>query len=306
MNVLMISGDRHLLEEGSPARARLELQKRVVERLDVFVWPQVHSIQEIRRAAKQNHYDVITAQDPFWRGHLAWHFARQTGASLNIQVHTDLSAQAWWRRMWARFQLRRANSIRVVSESLRQQVWAMGVTAPIHVLPVYIDVSEFRKVEPLPHEQKTILWIGRFEPEKNPAYAIHVLQKVRAGGIDAKLVMLGAGSLEQSLRQSAGTFPVEFPGWQDTKPYLQVADVVLCTSRHESWGASIVEALAASVPVVAPDVGIAREAGATIAERSQLAHAVIDILQNGTRGTLLLDLPSASEWARLWRETLQG
>ncbi|MDP2652147.1 MAG: hypothetical protein Q8O94_03355, partial [bacterium] len=68
MKVLMISGDKNLLVKGSEASARLELQKSQAEQLDVFVWPQVHSRIEIWRAAKKNRYDVVTAQDPFWRG----------------------------------------------------------------------------------------------------------------------------------------------------------------------------------------------------------------------------------------------
>jgi glycosyltransferase involved in cell wall biosynthesis len=83
-----------------------------------------------------------------------------------------------------------------------------------------------------------------------------------------------------------------------------MADVVLCTSKHESWGASIIESLAAGIPVVAPDVGIAREAGAIIMPRSDLGKAVEDVLNSGQRGELRISMPSAEEWARSWRETL--
>lgn len=64
--------------------------------------------------------------------------------------------------------------------------------------------------------------------------------------------------------------------------FLETADVVLCTSLYESWGASIVEALAAGVPVVAPDVGVAKEAGATVVPRAQLAEAVVRVLEEGS------------------------
>ena len=98
--------------------------------------------------------------------------------------------------------------------------------------------------------------------------------------------------------------PIEFPGWQDPKSYLQISDVVLCTSRHESWGASIIEALAAGVPVVSLDVGIAKEAGAIVVARADLAAAICDVLRTGKRGKLLLIMPSREEWAKHWRETL--
>lgn len=300
----MISGDIRLLEEGSEARARLELQRSQVDQLDVFVWPRMHLWSDIARAARANHYDVITAQDPFWRGLIAWRIARRTGAKLNLQVHTDLSAQPFFRRLLARFLLRRADSVRVVSEKIKKQVQAIDVKASVHVLPIYIDLSRFENLEPKPHEQKTILWIGRFEPEKDPLLAVHVLREVQAKGVDVKLTMLGTGSLESVVRHQAEDLPVELPGWQEPEAYLPLADVVLSTSRHESWGASIIEALAAGVPVVAPDVGAAKEAGAFVVDRNQLALKVVEILQQGARGALLLNLSTAEEWAKRWRETL--
>jgi len=192
----------------------------------------------------------------------------------------------------------------VVSEKIKKQVQSTGSRAAVHVLPIYVDVSRFKNLPPQPHAQKTILWIGRFESEKDPQYAVQVLKEVRARGVDAKLVMIGAGSLEPNVLQAAEGLPVEFHGWQDPAKYLPVTDVVLCTSRHESWGASIIEALAAEVQVVAPDVGVAREAGAIIADRNQLSSKIVSLLQEGSRGTLLLTLPTAEEWARCWRETL--
>lgn len=300
----MISGDRHLLEANSPAHARLELQRSQVERLDVFVWPQTHSRREMYTAATTNTYDVITAQDPFWRGLLAWRLARRAGAKLNVQVHTDLDAQPFLRRMLARIVLRHADSVRAVSEKIQKQVERMGIRAPVRVLPIFIELEQFRALERKPHDRKTILWLGRFEREKDPVLAISVLEQVHRAGVDARLVMLGAGSMERDMRKRAANLPVEFPGWQDPKPYLQTADVVLSTSLHESWGASIVEALAAGVPVVAPDVGVAREAGAIIVEPNGMPEKIIDVLQQGTPGILHLKLPEAVEWAKQWRATL--
>jgi glycosyltransferase involved in cell wall biosynthesis len=299
----MISGDKNILVQGSDAQKRFALQKAQVDQLDVFVWPQVHSLREISSAVRKAHYDLITAQDPFWRGHIAWHLSRRARSKLNIQVHTDLAAEPWWRRTWAYFQLRHATSIRAVSQKLKEEI-VPHVTAPISVLPVYVDLARFTGLTRQLHPQKTILWVGRFETEKDPLSAINILKDVRAKGIDAKLVMLGSGSLESALREAAKALPVEFPGWQDPAPYLQMADVVVSTSTYESYGVSIIEALAAGVPVVAPDVGIAKEAGAIVVPQSELASAVIKALQSGERGVLKLSMPSAAEWAQRWKETL--
>lgn len=112
------------------------------------------------------------------------------------------------------------------------------------------------------------------------------------------------GSLEARLKAAGEGLPIEFPGWQDTVPYLTRAHVVLCTSRAESWGASIVEALAAGVPVVAPDVGIAREAGAIVVPREQLCDAVIETLLTNPPASLHISLPSKDDWVTLWHGSL--
>lgn len=304
MKVLMISGDKNMLVHGTEAYGRLELQCEQVDQLDVFVWPQVHSWHDIWVATKTNAYDVITAQDPFWRGLLAWKIARMMGSKLNVQVHTDLAAQSLMRSVLARFILRRADSVRAVSEKIKKQIEQMNVRAQVRVLPIFVDTERLKKLTPQPHAQKTILWIGRFEKEKNPLYAVTVLKEVRAKGVDAKLVMLGTGSLESVLRSFAKGLPVEFPGWQDPVHFMALADVVLSTSRHESYGASIIEALAAGVPVVAPDVGVAREAGAIVVPKSDFGNSVSDVLISGTKGELRLLLPNREEWAKRWRETL--
>jgi len=304
----MISGDRNILTQESEAHTRLELQRAKVERLDVFVWPQIHSWRDISLAAQRNAYDIVTAQDPFLRGLIAWCIARRTGAKLNLQIHTDLSAQPFWRRLLAYFLLRRADSVRVVSQKIKDFMASLHVRATISILPIYINLAPFRGLPHRPHPRfkKTILWIGRFEPEKDPLCALSILADVRSSGIDAGLIFLGAGSLEKRLRAQSKSLVqhVEFPGWRDPAPYLEMADVVVSTSKHESYGASILEALAVGIPVVSPDIGIAKEAGAIVVERPNLSTAVGEVLRSGTRGKLLISISSRDEWAKHWRETL--
>ncbi len=296
MKVLVITGDKNF----GPGNPRFALQAAEVEAREVgymgrrALWPKIPA----------GIFDVVTAQDPFWRGLFGWLTARRVRAKLNIQVHTDLSVQRGLRYVCARFLLRRADSVRVVSEKIKQQVADMGVRAAIHVLPIFVDIAPFKQLTRQPHDKKTILWIGRFEPEKDPALAVQILKEVRRASVDAKLIMLGAGSLEKSLRNMTIDLPVEYPGWQNPCTYLQVADVVLCTSKHESYGASIVEALAAGVPVIAPDVGVAKQAGATVVARDALGATVAATLTAGTQGMLRMPLLTRTEWVTQWKESL--
>lgn len=305
MKVLMLSGDPRLLHAGSAAARRLELQRSQVEILDVLVWPQKHSLSRVLQTARREHYDIITAQDPFWRGLVAWVLARMTGAKLNVQVHTDLSAEPLIRHVLGQIILRHADSIRVVSQRLKAQLTHAHIRVPILVLPVYVN-EKYQHIIRRPHAGKNILWIGRFEKEKNPFLAIHIFQEIYAHLPDTKLVMVGGGSLQTFLERAVVANPsIEMHGWKDDMtPYFEVADVTLCTSLSESYGASMVEALAAGVPVVAPDVGVAREAGAIVVERSDLAKAVIEVLHTEPVTTLKIPLLSKEQWALRWKETL--
>lgn len=295
MKVLMITGDARF----GPGNPRFDLQREAVEELHVVYWG-----KGATRVPDAQGFDVVTSQDPFWRGLAGLRAAKKANARFSVQLHADLSVQSLVKQMLARYILRRADSIRVVSETLRAQVESIGVRAPIHVLPIFVELEKFRTAQRAPHEGHIVLWIGRFEHEKNPRAALTIFKDVVQDMPHARLILLGDGRMKGELERAAHGLNVEFPGWVDPLPYLETADVVLCTSWQESFGASIIEALAAGVPVVAPDVGIAREAGAVVVPHAALATATKNVLTNGTHGVLKLTMPNREEWKSQWRNTL--
>lgn len=296
MKVLAITGDR-AFRSGNP---RFDLQAKAVEYLEVLYI----GSGALWGTPQRDFYDVVSTQDPFFRGLFGLFWARRLKARLNVQVHADLRAQSFFKRMIARYVLKRANSIRVVSERVKKQVEMVGVTAPITVLPIYIDLERFKTMERTPGSTPTVLWVGRFEDEKNPLSAISTFKEVCKQIPNAALIMLGSGSRELHLREAARGLSVEFPGWQDPLPYLARTHVVLSTSPAESYGASIVEALAAGVPVVSLDVGIAREAGATVVPHEGLAGAVVTALTNRPMARLALAPLSPDAWKAAWVASL--
>ncbi|MDP2705046.1 MAG: glycosyltransferase [Patescibacteria group bacterium] len=302
MKVLVITGDKNF----APGHPRFDLQAKSVEKLSTVFWGNGSIWPKI----PEGKFDVVTSQDPFWRGLFSWLIARRINARFNVQVHADLSSQSFLKNLIARFVLKHADSIRAVSQRIKEQVEDTGTTKPIFVLPVYVNWEHFQKVsqnyinrrisDPLP----TLLWLGRFEGEKDPLFALSVFRRVYKEVPNAKLIMLGSGSLEKILRKEAKGLPVEFPGWCDPTPYLLETRIVFSTSHAESWGMSIVEALSIGVPVISPDVGIAREAGAIVVPREKLAETIIDTLSSNAHGKLTLQLLSKEEWAEAWKKTL--
>lgn len=306
MRVLMITGDRKMLEPGSSASERLALQREAVGMLDIVYWGRGSMWPKLPAGP----FDVVTVQDPFVRGLFAWLMARRIGSRFNVQVHADISGQSRVKRLLAGFVLRRADSVRVVTEQIRGQAVHMGVRVPITVLPVYIDVPAFSSVVPRAHTGKNVLWIGRFEEEKDPLAAIDVFTGVLKVVPEARLTMLGTGSLQDAASSRAANLPVqsiELTGWSNPLTHLDTADAVLSTSPFESFGVIFIEALAAGVPVVSYDVGIAREAGVIVVDtRDSLVATLAAVLKSGTRGTLnpAFNIPK-DEWRSRFRASLE-
>jgi glycosyltransferase involved in cell wall biosynthesis len=317
MKVLMITGDKRMLVPGTEANTRLELQRAQVEELKIVFWGRgSRSPLSVIWAAVGKKFDVVTVEDPFWRGLLGWIASRLCGARFNVQAHTDLLVQTLKRQhALAHFVLRRADSIRVVSQKIKEQVRQAGAVARIDILPVFVDLEKVAESpaadlkKEFPQFGKIVLYAGRLEEEKNPSGAIEAFAVIVKEFPGAGLLMAGSGSkqeeLEDLVRNLGLAGKVIFLGYRTDVPSLyKAADVLLVASWHESWGASMVEALAAGCPVVAPDVGVAKEVGATVAERGKLAQAAIDVLKSGARGQLRLQLPDKEEWAKAWKQSL--
>lgn len=129
------------------------------------------------------------------------------------------------------------------------------------------DGTRFRKEHQIGLNQKIILNISRIDPQKNQKMAVEVLEKARAAGEDAKLVLIGPitnvayHSELEALIESKGLaghvllIPGLPPGSQMLYDAYSAADLFLLSSMHEPFGIVILEAWAAGAPVVAASVG---------------------------------------------------
>jgi len=105
-----------------------------------------------------------------------------------------------------------------------------------------------------------ITWAARWEHDKAPEILHQALQQLAAAGVDFRLSVLG-----QSFRQTPDTFQQmqqEFSTHVDQWGYLeshqqylkalQQTDVFVSTARHEFFGISVVEAIAAGASPLVP------------------------------------------------------
>lgn len=334
MRVLMLSTDRTVLDAGSPARKRMEEYAEALGALSVIVMcregeipvigerlslystnslSKLFYVRDAVRIGKKLGADVVSAQDPFETGLAGLRIAKSLQIPLHVQVHTDFLAPEFAKAHWPlnRIRLRiaarvlpRAARIRAVSARIKETIEKrFRPHAFISVLPIFVDIERFRNVPHAKHPRfkTTLLVISRLEKEKRLDKAIEALKYVRDHGIDAGLVIAGSGRDEARLRALANRLGmaehIEWRGFvQDTRELYGMADAVLYPGApYEGFGMGIVEALAAGVPILAEDVGIAREAGAEIAGSGDFGASLLALLTKGPPKGVLRYTPYANK-----------
>ncbi|MBU6142077.1 glycosyltransferase [Patescibacteria group bacterium] len=233
---------------------------------------------------KEKAVTVITCQDPFETGMVGWMLRSRFHIPLQLQVHTDIfspffAAESFKNRvrvMLARFLLRRADGIRVVSERIKRSLLTFDVrlSTKVAVLPIFVDVKKIQQAkikvdlhQKYPEYGKIVLMASRLTKEKHIGLAIEavkILNRSLDGESNMLLVIVGDGPEKEplgSMVAAAGLGKhVVFEPWTlDMASYYRTADSFVLTSDYEGYGRTVIEAMAAGLPVIMTDVGIAGE-----------------------------------------------
>ncbi len=130
-----------------------------------------------------------------------------------------------------------------------------GVDLPV---PRHANVQALRSRLEIAPEAPIILTVNHLHPRKRVDLFLRVLHGLRTIIPSAVGVVVGNGIERARLELVASalglTGAVKFVGWvpeSDLATYYGLASVYLHTAREESFGLSIIEAMAAGVPVVA-------------------------------------------------------
>lgn len=230
--------------------------------------------------------DVVHVHHPFVSGPLALSYCRPSRIPVIFTNHTryDLYAQAYLpilpgvigdvaiETFMPTF-CRACDMVIAPSPGMREVLRSFGVDSAIEVVPNGVDLKPFRdEIYPIERgnmgfsETDTILiYVGRLGPEKN----IPFLLRSFAGAVEAfdniGLVLVGDGperdNLEDRARQMGINSRVRFLGlvpYSEMPAYLKMADAFVTASVTEVHPLSIIEAMAAGLPVLginSPGVG---------------------------------------------------
>jgi len=181
-----------------------------------------------------------------------------------------------------------------------------GVKKPISVIPSGIDLKPFlkqtherEKIEALksalgiPLGDPVILFIGRIAKEKSIDVLLRAMVELAKKLPRAKLLIVGDGPVKTELEdlclqlgiQDLVIFAGEQP-WADIGKYYQLGDVFVSASTTETQGLTMIEAMAAQLPVVAKydrnleDMITDRETGRIFQRDEDLPGILLDVLQN--------------------------
>ncbi len=236
-----------------------------------LVHADVYGALGARRLVSTKHND-----DPFRAG--AFRFVERALARRAARIIAITNALA-------RFQVERvglpASKVEVIHYGLDDLPQAWGTNLP----------------DPVPPEAHILLCICRLEPQKGVDTAITALAHIP----DTHLVVLGEGPQRAQLESLARSLdvPVYLPGRvPDVAAWLRRADLLVHPARWEGFGLALLEAMLASLPVVAtnvssiPEIVVDGETGRLVPpdEPDSLAAAVNAVLADpaglGNRGRL--------------------
>jgi glycosyltransferase involved in cell wall biosynthesis len=166
---------------------------------------------------------------------------------------------------------RRTDILIAVSAAVRDELLGLGIGRPEQwrVVPLGLDLDQLlagpldrttaRQRLGLPVDGPAIGIVGRLVPIKDHETFLEASARLATIHPDAIFVVAGDGELRASLEQRARRLlgnRVRFLGWCHDLPALYGAlDVVVLTSRNEGTPVALIEAGAASRPVVATSVG---------------------------------------------------
>jgi glycosyltransferase involved in cell wall biosynthesis len=171
-----------------------------------------------------------------------------------------------------RLLLGRRDRVVAVGEAVRQALIVNEGLPPGRVEVVYngIDTCTFGRDEArrepvrrelgLDRDNFVILQVARLDYLKDHATAVHTMSRVVAKVPRARLVLVGQGPEETTIRTLVEREGLEdkvlFLGLrQDVARLLQAADVFLLTSISEGIPLTLIEAMAAGLPIVCTNVG---------------------------------------------------
>ncbi|MGH7650171.1 MAG: glycosyltransferase [Gemmatimonadaceae bacterium] len=224
-------------------------------------------------AAELRRFRPHIAQSAHFFMNLYVRFAAPLTGALDVgAARSDIVYEVEHNGRWGPWLVRAPSALIVNSYAAQRNTKAYGVPAErVHVLPNVIDLEAFDAASRFAMRGDStdivVVGIGSLIRAKRFDRFLRGLAAVRASGARVRGLLVGEGperTALETLARELGLLPngVEFAGRRDDIPaQLRAADVLMLTSDHEGFPNVVLEAMAASLPVISTAAG---DAGAVI------------------------------------------
>ncbi len=227
--------------------------------------------------------DIIHSHHPIIMGQVAIHMAQRLQLPLVFTFHTRYEDYAHYvqyvpfgdkgqplvkkaiRRIVTAY-VSDCDLVIAPSKNVLRLLDDYGVSQPVEVIPTPVRLEAFaqgeadwvRQKHGLDAGERVLVYVGRLALEKDIGFLLRAFRRVLAQEPNCKLMLVGSGPEEKNLRQLVEEQGLDgrvvFTGYVEhlqIPDYLAAADVFVFASKTETQGLSLLEAMAAGLPVVA-------------------------------------------------------
>ena len=221
---------------------------------------------KIRKILKKEQFDAIylhTTLAAFWVRFAMWGIKKRPTVVNTVHGYLFSSKSSWLKRKIylsaERVLRRRTNHIFVMNEEDFHIATENKLCTGRVVLIDGMGIAESRllKKEPKNHTNdiKTQVFVGEISKRKNQIFLVKALEKLE----NMHLVLVGDGderkNIESYARKHNLSNRITITGFtKDVKRYLSEADMYVSASTIEGLPFNIIEAMSASLPIVASDI----------------------------------------------------
>lgn len=241
----------------------------------------LYAFRRLKQLLKKNHYDLIHVHTPV-AAFLARYLAKSTGqghvlyTAHGFHFYNGAPIQNWLIYYTAERIATRwtdaivvmnnedyTNACRLGFEPHTSLFYVHGVGVDLGCHPPLSAMGSVREELSLGQTEVLVACVAEFNPNKNHCFLLEAWKHVSSRRSNAHLLLVGKGSNEAKLKrkvQSEQISNVHFLGYRNDVPQiLHDANIATLVSKREGLPKCIMEAMAASKPVVATNVRGSRD-----------------------------------------------
>ncbi|MDO8676900.1 MAG: glycosyltransferase family 4 protein [Candidatus Azambacteria bacterium] len=233
-------------------------------------WFNLWAARQMKKYHRVNPYDIVHLHGDFVEAYFGGKLSKKLNIPAILTIHAGLNKK-YLKPKNAKY-FSNISKIICVSEEIAGDLKSIGIPEnKLAVISSGIYLSEFKKADSnkiadlrSKYSKPIIVSIGVLRPAKGFKYLVDAFKKIKEKFNNATLIIIGDGPDRMELKKQAqGIGGINFLGRQDNDrviEYLKAADVFVLASifmegDREGTSNSIMEAMAAGLPIVATKVG---------------------------------------------------